>query len=216
MIDREIDDLIGEPTWSVTGISVIIIGSLCSSCHSLMHGRMFWMLDSSSIKQVLWRVNPLCIVLMMDPILATLNINDQAKAVEQLISHIDNEKICTAFEQQKLTTIESYLQMIDGVEWQFRDAKALDVTLQSMFSRMREEAYVFIMNSSKELLNDRKIYRIGTFLTYFIRNNTTRYLDDLSWWNMIVWSHHPMMISQLRDSISSELVTSSLISMLLP
>lgn len=133
-----------------------------------------------------------------DPILATLNINDQAKAVERLISHIDNDKIRTAFEQQKLTTIESYLQMIDGVEGQFRDAKALDVTLQNLFAQMREETYVFIMNPDKEFLNNRKIYRIGTFLTYFIRNNTTRYLDD----SLVM--EYDRMISSSNDDTAAE------------
>ena len=198
MIDREIDDLIGEPTWLVTGISVIIIGSFVffsaiphAWTNVLNSGFLEYKTGLMTSESVVYRTHD-------DPILATLNINDQEKAVKELISHIDNEKIRTAFEQQKLTTIESYLQMIDGVEWQFRDAKALDITLQNMFSQMREETYAVIMNPSKELLNDRKIYRIGTFLTYFIRNNTTRYLDD----SLVM--EYDRMISSPNDDTAAE------------
>ena len=67
-----------------------------------------------------------------------------------------------------------------------------------MFSQMREETYATIMNPSKELLNDRKIYRIGTFLTYFIRNNTTRYLDD----SLVM--EYDRMISSPNDDTAAE------------
>lgn len=198
MIDREIDDLIGEPTSLAQGISIVIIGSFVffsAIPHAWTNILNSWFLEYKTglmtSESVVYRTHD-------DPILATLNISDQTQAVKELISHIDNEKIRTAFEQQKLTTIESYLQMIDGVEWQFRDAKALDITLQGIFAQMREQTYAVIMNPNKELLNNRKIYRIGTFLTYFIRNNTTRYLDD----SLVM--EYDRMISSPHDDTAAE------------
>lgn len=198
MIDREIDDLIGEPTSLAAGISVIIIGCFVffsavphAWTNVLSAGFLEYKTGLMTSESVVYKTHD-------DPILATLNINDQEKAVAELIRGIDNEKIRTIFEGQKITTMESYLQMIDGIESQLRDAKALDVTLQNMFSQMREQAYIFIMNPSDEFLNNRKIYRIGTFLTYFIRNNITRYLDD----SLVM--EYDRMISSPNDDTAAE------------
>lgn len=198
MIDREIDELIGESTSLTAGISVIIIGCFVffsavphAWTNVLNAGFLEYKTGLMTSESVVYKTHD-------DPILATLNINDQAKAVEQLVRGIDNEKIRTIFEGQKMTTMESYLQMIDGIESQLRDAKALDVPLQNMFSQMREQAYTFIMNPGDEFLNNRKIYRIGTFLTYFIRNNITRYLDD----SLVM--EYDRMISSPNDDTAAE------------
>lgn len=43
---------------------------------------------------------------------------------------------------------------------------------------IRQTLYRYVLTPPADNINHDKIYRIGTFLTYFIRENNTRYFDD--------------------------------------
>ena len=58
-----------------------------------------------------------------------------------------------------------------------QDAAGL-MSIKANAKRALNELYDLVIYPPKELRNPKNIYRIGTFLTYFIDNNRTRYYDD--------------------------------------
>jgi len=130
-------------------------------------------------------------------ILSTLNINNQEKAVDMVLesaSKVDNgiyasytkiisELITNKQLTKKLTTLKDFDSLIMSTnDLSTIFGQTLDTSTQQAFRlgarALSQEVYLMLMQPPKELRNEEKIYRIGTFLTYFISNNYSRYYED--------------------------------------
>ncbi|MDD2486829.1 MAG: hypothetical protein PHS92_00455 [Candidatus Gracilibacteria bacterium] len=117
-------------------------------------------------------------------ILGELNIKDHKKLVNDELSSIKNDilkKIISSNlgEDRSIGRLEFILKQIDSA-----DLSKLNIDNNAQLS-IRNEANLILNDLYKNVLyppsdnqNTAGIYRIGTFLTYFISNNRTRYLDD--------------------------------------
>lgn len=116
--------------------------------------------------------------------LATLNLSDQKSVTEKTLSSIENQllkKIVMANigEDKSLKRLEQILRELSNVDLEKQgvdsaNAVALKVEVRKLINRL----YETVLYPPKELQNTVGIYRIGTFLTYFISNNRQRYYDD--------------------------------------
>lgn len=117
-------------------------------------------------------------------ILATLNIQDQKAVFDGTMASIQNPTLKKLLEsnlwsEQSLKRLEQILREIGKA-----DLAKLGLNTASI-QKLRNEAstilttlYKTILYPQKELRNTAWIYRIGTFLTYFIDNNRSRYYED--------------------------------------
>ncbi|MDD5213557.1 MAG: hypothetical protein PHG82_03990 [Candidatus Gracilibacteria bacterium] len=113
-------------------------------------------------------------------ILFELNIKDDSKA--KVISDI---KAMAKDENLKkflanINTAEDLDNLLKEIQTQ--EIKGADTitmqTLRQEASQMRETLYDTVLYPTKDMKNEEGIYRIGTFLTYFISENRKRFLDD--------------------------------------
>lgn len=118
-------------------------------------------------------------------ILANLNITDKDKLVSESLATLDNEgqlkKLINAnlWAKPAISTLESFLRELTFADLsKYKIDANTALILKSDARPLLNTIYNAVLYPSKELQNNDKIYRIGTFLTYFISNNRTRYYDD--------------------------------------
>ncbi|MBP8017041.1 hypothetical protein KAZ01_03445, partial [Candidatus Gracilibacteria bacterium] len=117
-------------------------------------------------------------------ILATLNISNQDKIVNEIVSEIKNKiikKIILDNSGDKLTLgrLESILKQFGNQDLQKLGADSTtEITIKTEVKNILNKIYKLVLYPPKEIQNNDGIYRIGTFLTYFISNNRNRYYDD--------------------------------------
>lgn len=120
-------------------------------------------------------------------ILAELNIKDKDKFTKDIVSNIQDEALKTIitktlWDKINIQTLESILKEIINLNPQQATAIWLDeLTRISVATSSRDilnSLYNQILYPPKDNRNTDKIYRIGTFLTYFISQNRERYYDD--------------------------------------
>ena len=81
------------------------------------------------------------------------------------------EKINTA------EALDEFLKQMETQEISWADALTLQ-TIKREAHDMRESLYTITLYPNSEIKNIKWIYRIGTFLKYFISENQSRFLDD--------------------------------------
>ncbi len=117
-------------------------------------------------------------------ILATLNISNQDKIVNEIVSEIKNKiikKIILDNSWDKLTLwrLESILKQFWNQDLQKLWADSTtEITIKTEVKNILNKIYKLVLYPPKEIQNNDGIYRIWTFLTYFISNNRNRYYDD--------------------------------------
>jgi len=118
------------------------------------------------------------------PILVELNISNKEKATEQIINIIKQTsslKVVLASQlSQKLDliSIEDLLKEVQKIDNVKLGGDIQASVIKEEARKVLDTLYTLVLYPERELQNTGNIYRIGTFLTYFINNNRTRYYDD--------------------------------------
>lgn len=114
-------------------------------------------------------------------VLVELNIKNEKETeiVKNIISSTKNEKLKSILEQNnitKLIALNEALKEIGRIENQDGN---LDINkVKKEASKLRSKIYKKVLYPEKDLKNDLWIYRIWTFLKYFIASNNSRLLED--------------------------------------
>lgn|GEM_PF-416789 len=117
-------------------------------------------------------------------ILATLNIQDQKAVFEETMAKIQNPTLKKLLEsnlgsEQSLKRLEQILREVGKADLTKIGLDNLSIQhLRNEASDLLTTLYKTILYPTKEQRNTAGIYRIGTFLTYFIDNNRSRYYED--------------------------------------
>ena len=117
-------------------------------------------------------------------ILATLNISDEKKVYTETMAKIQNPTLKKIIEsnigtEQKIGKLQQILSEVTRTDLTKLGLTQIDsLSLQSEAKTIINSLYETILYPTDELKNTGGIYRIGTFLTYFIDNNRSRYYDD--------------------------------------
>lgn len=106
--------------------------------------------------------------------LATLNLKDPMTAVNAAKATIKTPLIQSYFQSWMVNSVEEMSQLINIIRYGWRADTA---TIQDV-SRAAQVFYNHILYPLASEANTGKIYRIGTFMTYFITQNRLRYFDD--------------------------------------
>lgn len=114
------------------------------------------------------------------PTLARINLKDETILVQEVLSHIKNEQLKKYFENGKHTSVDTLAQELmtieAGVAENGNSPDLLAVALEA--KKLRQELYNGVLVPTKDNRNQGVIYRIGTFLTYYISENRKRYFED--------------------------------------
>lgn len=119
--------------------------------------------------------------------LFALNIDDTKKDefirqyknifLQILTKYQMNEEVFTYLDSiQDIKSLESFALQVTSLSYDGSDIKIL--SLQKEMEGALEELYNNLIYPRKEFLSQQKIYKIGTFMRYFISDNTTRILED--------------------------------------
>lgn len=114
-------------------------------------------------------------------VLVELNIQKekQPELVDYIISKTNNPQIKEVFSQNNISdliALNEALKQLSNLE-NPENTQTLRV-LKSEAKNLRSQLYKKVLYPSKEFQNTKWIYRIGTFLKYFIANNHSRLLED--------------------------------------
>ncbi len=109
-------------------------------------------------------------------ILSHLNISDQDKLYNNIITNIKNNELKKIINDNlwNKPTIENLFLILNEII----NSNQIAFTIKTESKIILNKLYKEILYPSSNLQNNSWIYRIGTFLTYFISNNRTRYYDD--------------------------------------
>ena len=117
-------------------------------------------------------------------ILASLNLTDQTIVTRQVIASISDPSLKALVAQNlqnpSVTDLDGLLQKIESYDLQSAihvDADT-ETAIKSESRSIRDTLYNAVLYPDKSLLNGGKIYRIGTFLSYFVSNNNERFFED--------------------------------------
>lgn len=117
-------------------------------------------------------------------ILATLNIGSEKTVFDSTMSAIRNPTLKKILAsnlngEQNLGKLQQILSEVTRTDLTKLGLSQMDtISLQSEARALLGNLYETILYPSKDMKNTAGIYRIGTFLTYFIDNNRSRYYDD--------------------------------------
>lgn len=121
-------------------------------------------------------------------ILANLNLKNPDALVKEVFSGIQNDSLKaiilnTLGSNPHIGNLQSLLSTIVGVSStdlaaKIQTTQANAIEIQSEASDMLNTLYDRILYPKANETNTEGIYRIGTFLTYFIANNEHRYYED--------------------------------------
>jgi hypothetical protein len=121
--------------------------------------------------------------------IATLNLRD-TQVLTGAINIVSSEKlknILISLASDKSTFLEWLSQIIPQAQ------KSKDPVLRKDAHALAEYVYKTVLYPTKEQENTWAIYRIGTFMTYLIHKNTTRYYEDslIFWFNTFFYEENP-------------------------
>ncbi len=108
-------------------------------------------------------------------ILSRLNINNEDVLLKEIIASIMHRELQTYITNLGPLTIDRLASELLTIE---KAASGSDAILAKKARDARLSIYDRVLFPSKELKNTAGIFRIGTFLTFYISENRTRYLDD--------------------------------------
>ena len=117
-------------------------------------------------------------------ILSTLNLADEKPVFDTIMSQIQNPTLKKLIESNigSDQTLKKLDQILTEVQQANLEKLGVDsvtaLSIQSDARSILTSLYEAVLYPSKASLNSAGIYRIGTFLTYFIANNRQRYYDD--------------------------------------
>ncbi|PID84335.1 hypothetical protein CSB09_01555 [Candidatus Gracilibacteria bacterium] len=112
--------------------------------------------------------------------IATVNLKDPKSAIAKSIQAFTLKDLQKRLPKPESLTPFEYQKILIG----FNDAikqnyfKGENQRVADDLKKAKEVFYNTILYPTKEEANTKGIYRIGTFMTYFIDNNRERYLDD--------------------------------------
>ncbi len=114
------------------------------------------------------------------PVIAKLNLQDESKLIKEVLATNANEQLKKYFEGYERTSVNEVVNELITIE---RSATAAtnssdlrDVIIEA--KRLRHALYDGVLVPAKDNRNQASIYRIGTFLTYYISQNGKRFFDD--------------------------------------
>ncbi|EKE27330.1 MAG: hypothetical protein ACD_3C00223G0007 [uncultured bacterium (gcode 4)] len=117
-------------------------------------------------------------------ILANLNVKDSEKYAVDVMNSINDSilkkiVVSNVGDKPEISKIEAILREIRNTDLtkMWLDAMNSNKVRASAKSKLNE-IYRTVLYTPKNLKNDENIYRIWTFLTYFIDNNRNRFYDD--------------------------------------
>lgn len=112
-------------------------------------------------------------------VLSHLNLQDQKKIVDQVRGAVTNTDLKKVFDNYPNADINDLLGLLDmaqklGAEKQTAQYQALALEAR----KLKGMAYEELLYPDVDNRNSEKIYRMGTFLSYYISENRTRFYDD--------------------------------------
>ncbi len=112
-------------------------------------------------------------------VLEKFNLKDSSKARDKIITAATNpdlKKILGNYHEASINEIIGILEMAQqlGIEKNTPQYQALMLDAR----KVKEMAYGEILYPNADNRNSEKIYRMGTFLTYYISQNRSRFYDD--------------------------------------
>lgn len=122
--------------------------------------------------------------------LIELNIADKSTVAAETIAEIEKSSIKNLAVQMNETTkndisaiqgiLQSAFLQILNTKASITNTKKLAETrlLKEEIQKILDNLYKKILYPSEEIRNNKAIYRIGTFMAYFIQNNRARFYED--------------------------------------
>lgn len=117
-------------------------------------------------------------------IVATLNLKDKNKLITQNLTSIKNSVLKKIINENiwtnpTLDKLEALLKEVINTDLTKMWADYnMQLSIKTEAKNMLKSMYLEVLNPPKDNQNNDWIYRIWTFLTYFISNNRDRYYDD--------------------------------------
>ena len=117
-------------------------------------------------------------------VLATLNIKSQEQVFDTASGNIVNPVLKQIVgnnlkTEKNLGKLQQILSEITRTDLTKLGLSQMDtINLQTEAHTILDNLYQMVLYPNKDMRNTGGIYRIGTFLTYFIDNNRSRYYDD--------------------------------------
>lgn len=117
-------------------------------------------------------------------VLATLNIKSQEQVFDTASGNIVNPVLKQIVgnnlkTEKNLGKLQQILSEITRTDLTKLGLSQMDtINLQTEAHTILDNLYQMVLYPNKDVRNTGGIYRIGTFLTYFIDNNRSRYYDD--------------------------------------
>lgn len=179
LIDRELDILMGDRLHLMTSASVMLIGFFVFVV-AIPHA---WtnIKASSYVEYKIGAITSEAATFAYRggylEVLSRLNVADQKKAITTIIAGARSEQIKETITRYQPQTLSELDAVLTEIERQLATSPQAKVYIADI-SLIRSLLYRYVLTPPEDNTNTGKIYRIGTFLTYYIRNNHTRYLDD--------------------------------------
>jgi hypothetical protein len=135
------------------------------------------------------------------PILYSLNIHPEKR--DALFLEYKNSLLLSvsALEnaQEFVTTLEG-IKTLPEFDLLLRELSRYDISpsVNTDISNLRQRMYEDVMQTPTELRNDEIVYRVGTFLKYFISQNHKRVFEDslLTSFDSYIYDENPEIIEQ--------------------
>lgn len=108
--------------------------------------------------------------------LATMNLRDPSRAIERAKALVSTDRLKDLVSQGYLDTLDAINGLANYALYNTQIQS--DPELSHEIGTLSQQFYSDVLYPSRAEANTGKIYRIGTFMTYFISNNRERYLDD--------------------------------------
>lgn len=112
-------------------------------------------------------------------VLEKFNLRDSAIVRDEVLKSVSNpdlKKILEAYQNSDLSEIVKVLETAQQLGREKQTPQYQALALESR--KAKERLYDALLYPKQDNRNSEKIYRMGTFMTYYITQNRTRYFDD--------------------------------------
>jgi ABC-type multidrug transport system fused ATPase/permease subunit len=111
--------------------------------------------------------------------LSAINLKDWKKLDSSIRNATTNTVLLALFQKYPEANLARTLSILDYAEWLGANEKTTEgITLVNEARRLKTLAYKWILYPEEGNKNDASIYRVGTFLSYYISENRKRFFED--------------------------------------
>jgi hypothetical protein len=113
------------------------------------------------------------------PLLATLNLTSTDSLVASIRAQAKNPELRVLLEKYPSGTLDSLLELLSIASRAWGKGSPLaEQALSQEAKALRNSLYHGLLYPEKSVQNTEKIYRVGTFTSYYINQNRTRFYED--------------------------------------